>query len=355
MQQLQAPRIAAVGRALPPNRVEQEVLIAAFRRYWGERHFNIARLEELQRAVGVGARHLALPIEDYAPLTSFGARNAAWTRVALDLAEAAARDALGRAGLEARDVDHIFFNTVTGLSTPSIDARLVNRMGLRADVKRTPLFGLGCVGGAAGTARAADTLRGFPDDVALFVAVELCSLTLQREDVSIANLIASGLFGDGAAAVVLAGGERDSSGPRVAASRSVFYRDTEDVMGWELTDGGFKVVLSPRVPEVVRARLGDDVATFLRDQRVELSRVRHIAAHTGGPKVLAAFEAALELPDGALERSWHSLKTLGNLSSASVLFVLGDLLDAGVARAGELGLMAAMGPGFCAELVLLEW
>jgi alkylresorcinol/alkylpyrone synthase len=349
------PCIAAVGRALPPHRIEQSELIAALRRHFGTRHFNPERLEQLHRAVGVGARHLALPIDQYPALDSFAESNRAWTRVALDLAEASSQKALAAAQLGPRDVDHVIFTTVTGLATPSIDARLVNRMGLRPDVKRSPLFGLGCVAGAAGTSRAADYLRAFPDEVVLLIAVELCSLTLQREDASVANIIASGLFGDGAAALVMAGRERGAHGPRVLATRSVFYPDTEEVMGWEFLDSGFKVVLSPKVPQVVQAHIGADVDAFLAEQGLERRQLRHIVAHPGGPKVLEAFEAALELPAGALERSWHSLREVGNLSSASVLFVLGDLLDAGVARAGDLGVMAAMGPGFCAELVLLQW
>ena len=352
---MDAPSVAAVGRALPKHYADQATLIAALKRHWARRHFNLDRLEELHRAVGVDGRYLALPIAEYEALDSFEKSNAAWTRAALDLGEAASRDALARAGLQPRDVDHIFFVTVTGLATPSIDARLVNRLGLRSDVKRTPIFGLGCVAGAAGLARAADYARAFPGETALLLSVELCSLTLQREDVSVANIIASGLFGDGAAAAVVRGGACAAAGPRVPATRSVFYPDTEDVMGWDFVDSGFKVVLSPRVPEVVRAHIGRDVDAFLDGQRLTRARLRHIIAHTGGPKVLQAFEAALDLPPGALERSWHSLRTVGNLSSASVLFVLGDLLDARVARPGELGLLAAMGPGFCAELVLLAW
>jgi alkylresorcinol/alkylpyrone synthase len=222
-------------------------------------------------------------------------------------------------------------------------------------VKRTPIFGLGCVAGAAGIARAADALRAHPDDHAVLLSVELCSLTLQREDLSVANVVASGLFGDGAAAVVLAGGARERRGPVVLATRSVLYPDTERVMGWDIVDSGFKVVLSANVPEVIRAHLRPDVDRFLADHGLDLSRIRHVVAHTGGPKVLEAVEGALELAPGRLERSWRSLEEIGNLSSASVLFVLGDLLDADEARPGDLGLLVAMGPGFCAELVLLEW
>ena len=226
---------------------------------------------------------------------------------------------------------------------------------MKPSVKRTPIFGLGCLAGAAGAARAADYLRAYPGEVAVLLSVELCSLTLQREDLSVANIVASGLFGDGAAAVVLAGGSRDAHGPRVLATRSVFYRDTERIMGWDVVDSGFKVVLSAKVPEVVREHIGQDVDAFLGEHGLARHHIRHWIAHTGGPKVLQAFEAALSLPKGALARSWRSLRDVGNLSSASVLFVLGDLLDAGEAKPGDLGVLVAMGPGFCSELVLLEW
>ncbi len=231
----------------------------------------------------------------------------------------------------------------------------MNRLGLRPDLKRTPIFGLGCVAGAAGLARASDTLRAFPDQTAAVLSVELCSLTLQRRDLSLSNVIASGLFGDGAAAVILKGAKLEATGPRVVATRSVFYPHTERVMGWDLVDGGFKVLLSPEVPALAKAHIGGDVDAFLGSLGYTRSDMRHWIAHTGGPKVLQAFEEALELPAGALKRSWDSLRSVGNLSSASVLFVLGDLLDAGLAEAGDLGLLLAMGPGFCAELVLLEW
>jgi len=348
-----APVIRSVARALPPHYADQEQLIAAFRSAWAKQHFNVERLEDLHRAVGVGGRHLALPIEKYVGLESFESRNTEWTRVATDLGEQAVRDACSRAGLTPQQLDHIFFVTVTGLATPSIDARLCNRLELKPSIKRTPIFGLGCVAGAAGTARMSDYLRGFPDHNAVLLSVELCSLTLQRQDLSIPNIIASGLFGDGAAAMVMSGGQ--GQGPRVLATASVFYKDTERVMGWDFVDTGFKVVLSAKVPEVVQAHVREDVDGFLKQHGLDRSRIRHWVAHTGGPKVLKAFESALELPPQALARSWQSLREVGNLSSASVLFVLSELLESEEAKKGDLGLLMAMGPGFCAELVLLEW
>jgi alkylresorcinol/alkylpyrone synthase len=350
-----AARIRGVGLALPPHYVEQQVLTDALRAYWAARHGNTRRLEEFHRAVRVRGRYLALPLAEYPALDTFAKTNHAWSRAATQTGEAAVRAALAQAGLEAGDVDHFFFVTVTGISTPSIDARIANSLGMRAGVKRTPIFGLGCVGGAAGLARAADYVRAFPDEVALFLSVELCSLTMQRDDLSLANLIASGLFGDGAAAVVVAGARRAGYGPRIIGSQSTLYPDSDRLMGWDIVDSGFKLVLSPRVPEVVRHNLGADVDRLLAAHGLERGAIRHWIAHTGGPKVLRAIEGALDLPCDALERSWRSLREIGNLSSASVLFVLGDLLADQHPRPGDYGMLMALGPGFCSELVLLRW
>jgi len=256
-------------------------------------------------------------------------------------------------------VDHLYFVTGTGIATPSLDARIVNRLGMRADVRRTPVFGLGCAGGVAGVVRAADVLRGAPDEIAMIVSAELCSLTLQRTDDSVANIIASALFGDGAAAVLL-GGSRASEhsrtrGPSVIATRSIFYPDSERMMGWDVVDSGFKIVLSPEIPDLVREHLRGDVDAMLAEEGLARAAISHWIAHTGGNRVLEAIAAALELPAGALDRSWRLLAETGNLSSASVLFVLNDLLDSRTARPGDYGLMLAMGPGFCAELALLRW
>ncbi|MFL5433179.1 MAG: type III polyketide synthase [Myxococcales bacterium] len=346
--------VLAAAAVLPEHYVDQETLIGAFRAAWAEKHFNPARLEQLHRAVQVSGRHLALPLDRYSELRSFAARNDAWIAAATDLGEKAVRAALHRADLRPADVEHLVFVTVTGISTPSIDARLMDRLGLRSDVKRTPIFGLGCVAGATGLVRAADAVRAHPDGVAALLAVELCSLTLQREDLSVANLIASGLFGDGAACV-LVGADRPRRGPKVVATRAVFYPETGRVMGWDIVESGFKVVLSPQVPHLVRARIRGDVDSFLAAQGLSLRDIRHFICHTGGPRVLEAFEQALELPRDALARTWESLRSVGNLSSASVLFVLRDLLESGEAREGDLGLLVAMGPGFCSELVLLRW
>jgi alkylresorcinol/alkylpyrone synthase len=269
--------------------------------------------------------------------------------------EQAVRKALDKAGLTARDVSAILFVTVTGVATPSIDARLINRLGLPSRVKRMPIFGLGCVAGAAGIARAADYVRAFPDEVAVLVSVELCSLTLQPEDLSIPNLIASGLFGDGAAAVVVTGAERQEPGPQIVASRSVFYPNSERVMGWDISETGFKIVLSADVPVVARDKLRPDVDAFLAEHGLTRDDIASWVCHPGGPKVLEAMQEALALDDGALEVTWRSLREVGNLSSTSVLLVLEETMDAHRPEPGTYGMLLAMGPGFCSELVLLQW
>lgn len=231
----------------------------------------------------------------------------------------------------------------------------MNRLPFPNDLKRIPIFGLGCVAGAAGIARAADYVRAYPDQVAVLLSVELCSLTWQMDDVSTANLISSGLFGDGAAAVVVAGAEASCSGPRIVDTRSVFYRNTEDAMGWDISEAGFRIVLSPLVPKLVEKNLGNDVNTFLTKHHLTRNDISSWILHSGGPRVLEAATAALDLPEDALEASWSSLQEIGNLSSASVLAVLQEYLEKRRGEPGTYSLLAAMGPGFCSELVLLQW
>ncbi|MDH3255330.1 MAG: type III polyketide synthase [Acidobacteriota bacterium] len=348
-------RIAAVGTAFPPHRYDQEELLAALKKAWGDKLFNLERLDRFHHNVAVGGRNLALPLERYAELTTWGAANDAWIEVAQDVGAAAVEDALNRAGLSSDDVDALIFVTVTGVATPSIDARLMNRLKLPSHVKRLPIFGLGCVAGAAGVARAADYVRAFPQHTAVLLSVELCSLTLQLQDFSVPNLISSGLFGDGAAAVVVVGEKREAAGPMIRATRSIFYPDSEGVMGWDVSEKGFQVVLSPDVPDVVRRFLGRDVDEFLSSHGLARDDVSSWVAHPGGPKVLTAIEETLNLPPDALAVTWKSLREVGNLSSTSVLLALEETMTNHRPPPGSLGLLFALGPGFCSELVLLEW
>jgi len=348
-------RIAGVAGAFPRYYYRQEEIAAALTRHWGERLDNPKLLDRLLTRVGVEGRHLALPIEKYGELTTWGETNDAWIKTAEDLAEQALCRSLTRAGLSEADIDTIFFVSVTGIASPSIDARLINRMRLRPNVKRIPIFGLGCVAGAAGIARAADYVRAYPGQVAALISVELCSLTWQRGDLSVANLISSGLFGDGSAAVIVCGEESPAGGPRILATRSSFYRGTEEVMGWDISEAGFKIVLSAEVPNMVRKHLAHDIDAFLAEYDLSRDDIGTWIMHTGGPKVLQATAEALHLPDGALDVSWRSLRRVGNLSSTSVLLVLEEFMNRRRPAPGSYSILAAMGPGFCAELVLLRW
>ncbi|TWD83069.1 isopalmitoylresorcinol synthase [Kribbella amoyensis] len=347
-------RIAAVHAALPPYRYEQAELTDAFAAIClpdGKGHALLRRLHE---NAGVSYRHLALPLERYGVLKDFGEANDEWIATAVELGAEAVGGALAAAGLGVEDVDLLMFTTVTGVAAPSIDARVAVRLGLREDVKRLPLFGLGCVGGAAGIARVHDYLTAWPGHVAVLLSVELCSLTLQRDDSSLPNLVGGALFGDGAAAVVMTGSEVSGSteGPTVLATRSRLYPDSERVMGWDVGSGGFRIVLGADVPDVVRRYLGDDVTAFLAEYGLTVPEIGTWVSHPGGPKVLEAVSDTLRLRPGALDMTWKSLDAVGNLSSSSVLHVLGDTLRL---DPSGTGLLLAMGPGFCSELVLLEW
>jgi alkylresorcinol/alkylpyrone synthase len=352
-------QILSATSAFPKHYYSQDMLFAALQQYWGDRLAKPEVLRRLHRNVGVDGRFLSLPIGEYPKLTSWGEANDHWIRVALELGHCSVSRALTAAGLSGRELGAFFFTSVTGIASPSIEARLINRMGLSPTIKRVPMFGLGCVAGAAGIARAADYVRAYPDQASVVLAVELCSLTLQRDDLSMANLISVGLFGDGAAAVIVAGDDcvltKPRSGPRVLATRSVFYPETEEMMGWDVSEKGFQIVLSPEVPNLIRRQLGDDVDSFLGELGRERGEVGSWVLHTGGPKVLQATASALGLEDGQLSASWDCLRRVGNLSSASVLVVLEDVMKNRRPKPGTLGVLAAMGPGFCSELVALEW
>jgi alkylresorcinol/alkylpyrone synthase len=360
-------QIRAVRGALPEHRYSQQEVTATFGAELLTDDDHRAVLKRIHGNTGVSHRHLALPLERYSELGDFGEANDAFIEVGVELASQAVVDALKAAGLTPYDVDLVISTTVTGLAVPSLEARVSGRIGLRPDVKRVPMFGLGCVAGAAGIARLHDYLVGHPDEVAVLMAVELCSLTMQRADDSRANLVASGLFGDGAAAVVGVGAARAaalpespsgdrSAGwrPSVLASRSRMYADTERAMGWDIGASGLRIVLGVEVPDLVQTFVRDDVDGFLADCGVSLADIGWWVCHPGGPKVLEALQAALDLPPDALSLTWESLDRIGNLSSVSVLMVLEDTLRGPRPPAGTYGLAMAMGPGFCLELVLLQ-
>src|SRR6202044_498885 len=297
-------RIASVASAFPEYYYKQEILTEALKKDWRHRLSNPDILDRLDESMQVEGRYLVEPIDYYENLTTWGQANNTWIAHALELGEESLCKALHKAGIGPKDLGAIFVTSVTGIAAPSLDARLVNRMGLSPNIKRIPIFGLGCVAGAAGISRAADYVKAYPSQAAALVSVELCSLTLQRDDLSVANLISSGLFADGSAAVIVTGDEMNATGPEILATRSVFYPDTEAMMGWKVSEKGFNITLSPEVPTLIRENLGHDVDAFLAHHGYRRSDLNSWVLHTGGPKVLEATADALELRDGQLDPSW---------------------------------------------------
>lgn len=347
-----APRIAGTATAFTSNRHSQEEVAAELTTFADPGFSRFARTS------GVEYRNLALPLHRYPALSGFTEANTAYLEVATELGERAVRSALDAAGIRPDEVDAIVAVSSTGVAVPTIDATICSRLGFRPDVKRIPLFGLGCVAGAAGLARVHDYLRGYPDHVAVLLSVELCSLTLQRDDMSIPALIGVCLFGDGAAAVVATGAHRPAPAgrraPRVIATRSTLFPGTADVMGWNVSSNGFQLVMSRDVPKMADDHLGAAVDRFLADHGLTTADITAWICHPGGPKVLEAIQGAVGIPAEALRHSWESMRDNGNISSASVLDVLNRTL-AQRPPDGSPALMLAMGPGFSFELLLLSW
>ncbi len=308
----------------------------------------------------IDKKHLCVSLDWLAERHGLGERNDSYIENATQLGSQVAREALDRGGLTPRDVDHIIFVSSTGLATPSIDALLANRLDFRADVRRTPLWGLGCAGGAVGLSRARDFALADPRARVLLVALELCSFTFQPSDDSKRNLIATAIFADGAAAAVVEGSlaaKRSRGGYRpleMVGSHSVFWKNTLDVMGWSIYDDGLHVVFSRDIPSIVRESVRPSLVPFLERQGLSLDDVHHLVAHPGGVKVLRAYAGALGIDAERLRHARDVLREYGNMSSPSCLFVLERFLAAGDIAPGERALVTALGPGFSAEYVLMK-
>jgi alkylresorcinol/alkylpyrone synthase len=349
--------IVSATSAFPAYYYRQEEITAAMQKLWASRPSSLERLELFHQNMQIHGRYLALPLEEYLHPSGFRERNQAWIQTALELGEKAICNLLNQAKLDAGEIDQIAFTTITGIAAPSIDARLMNRIPFSPYLKRMPLFGLGCMGGAGGLARLADYLVGHPQEAALLLSVELCSLTIQHNDLSAENMVSTGLFGDGAAAVLMVGTQHPlakEGQPRVNANRSVFFPETEYIMGWEMCDTGFKVVLSSDVVKLVETGLKPAMDAFLSQYGLSSAQIDLWLVHPGGPKIIQAIETGLGLKLGMLDRSRENLASVGNLSSAAVLVMLEKAMKE-KPPTGTHSLLMAMGPAFNVELILLEW
>ena len=344
------PKILSVATALPPHRVGQGEAKRFARGMFAGAHKDFERLIPIFDNVHVENRYFCVPVEWFEEDHSFSEKNALYVEHALNLSEKAARRALDRAGADPEDVGAIFFVSTTGLSTPSLDSKLIFRLGLSEHTRRLPIWGLGCAAGVAGLARAAEYARLYPGQLVLLVAVELCGLTFQRGDLSKSNLVSTSLFADGAAAVLLGAG----SGPGLLGGYSTTWPGTEDVMGWELVETGLKVQLSKSVPVIVQERFRDNLAQACASLGLDFGELEHLVLHPGGAKVLDAFEDVLGIEAGGLTFSRGVLRDCGNMSSVTVLFILERFLQSGECSAGDLGVLSAMGPGFSAEHVFFR-
>lgn len=364
-------RILAVGTQTPPHCYPQHQV-----RQFTYEHFspvfpNIERILPVFDHAEIRQRYFCMPMEWYAQEHGFAEKNKHYIEQATALGSKAVQNCLQKAGIAPEAIDHIFFVSTTGISTPSIDARIVNETGLPSHILRSPLWGLGCSGGVAGLIRACDYVKAYPDRLALLVSVELCSLTFLAGDFSKSNLVATALFGDGAAAVLVAGdqaAERILKGPlqgslskhfpkglAMADSISVFWPDSLDVMGWDVTDRGLRVIFSRDIPTIVHKQVLPGVEAFLTKNTLQIQDIGYLIPHPGGAKVVTAYQEILQTSAELFEDARQVLGNCGNMSSCTVLYVLQRFLEGQAVPPLKqpYGLMMALGPGFCTEMALV--
>ena len=344
-------KIIAVGTAVPPFALKQDEIRLFAAGLFRSNYDHIDRLLPVFDNGCIETRHLSQPLEWYAKVRTFAEANEVYQTVALDLAAQASLQAIEKAGIEPGEIGAVVFVSSTGIATPTLDAKLIQRLGLSLQAARVPVWGLGCAGGVSGLARAAELTRSRPGKATLMVAVELCSLTFQRNDYSKSNIVGASIFADGAAAVLLAA---QGEGPEMCGSASALFADTEDIMGWDLVETGLKVRFSRDIPRIVNSYLPSLIENACQSWGIRLRQVQHYVVHPGGAKVLAAYAESLSLPEEVLAGAYQVLKDNGNMSSASVLFVLERFLKH-QPPTDDYGLMLALGPGFSAEQVLFRW
>lgn len=345
----QPARLLSVGTALPPHLLLQSEVVEAARLAFGPRFSDFERIARVFKTSGIRKRHAVRPIDWYGAELGWPERNNAFLEAATELFQQAAEDALAKAGLQAGDVDTVVTVSSTGIATPSLEAMALERMGFRSDIARAPIFGLGCAGGVTGLALAARLAQSQPGSVVLMVAVELCTLAFRLDELTKANIVATALFGDGAAACVLQAG--GSAGPVVEASGEHIWPGTLSIMGWEVDAQGFGVVFDKAIPPFARENLAPALGGIVERMGRSMSDVGRFICHPGGQKVIAALEESLELQAGTLDHEREVLAECGNMSAPTVLFVLDRVMREGLP---PRALVSALGPGFTASAVMLR-
>ncbi len=351
------PSILGVGTSVPRHKIDQERAQQFVRRLFDKSDLQVDRLLSVFANTTVRERYFCMDAEWFSKTHGFAEKNRLYLESGRELAQQAALKACQAADVAPAEIDHVFFISTTGIATPSLDAHLLNRLSFKSSIVRTPIWGLGCAGGVAGIARAADWLRAYPDKTALVIALELCGLTFIRNDLSKSNFVATALFGDGCGALIMAGDQNPKSGraaPRLAIedSAAATWRDSLDVMGWDVADEGLRVVFSKSIPRIVNESAGPLVTDFLAANGLELSDLGYFLSHPGGAKVIEAYQRALGLGEAQIASMKAVLADYGNMSSATVMFVLSHFLHSGAGRPGDWVLSAALGPGFSSEIVL---
>lgn len=349
------PLLAAISKIDFPFKAAQQEVKHHAKSLFAPSFPQVERLSGAFDSTGIITRNLCKPLDYYADVHSFEEQNAEYIRLSLEHSIKAAEECLMSAQIDKDEITDIIFISTTGLSTPSLDALIINKMKLNRHVNRMAIFGLGCGGGVSGYAKACSLATANPEAVVLLVAVELCSLTFLRNDYSKSNFIGSTLFADGVAACVVTGDLKPiKTGNRISfvASQSKLYYDSLDVMGWEFLNAGFKVLFSSDIPTIIRENVHQDVTSFLDKHHLQLSDIRNFIFHPGGKKVLTAYEDALEVEGDFLKHTREVMNDYGNMSSATVLYVLERFFTQGYESG--YGLMVSMGPGFSCEMVLFQ-
>lgn len=343
--------LVSIATAVPPYALEQDDVAARVNAQFSRSEV-VQRLMPVFSTTGIRRRYSCVPIDWYYDAHSWPDRNAVYLETAQALLEQAAREALERASLRATDLDAVVVVSTTGIATPSLDARLLDRLGFRRTIRRLPIFGMGCVGGAIGLARAAMMAQAVPESTVLLLVVELCALWFRRDDFSKSNIVATALFGDGAAAAILRSG---GNGPAIRASGEYTFQNSLDVMGWDVAEDGLRAIFSRDIPNLVETKFRDVVDAYLAESKLTRDDIDVFLSHPGGTKVLDALESAYGVAPGSLADSRAILTEYGNMSAVTLLFVLERALREGaLTRPWQRALLSAMGPGFTAAFVTLE-